>query len=489
VTVVVTGHDLTRDELARVARDGEPVALAPAALEAMAASRAVVDRSLARGDAVYGLTSGVGVLKRAPVDPTAAARYSARLVADHRIALGPPADDAVVRATMLRAANAFASGWMGVRPILAERLVDGLNEGRIPAIPTLGSVGEGDLAQMAELGAWLIDDLAAVGDAPAAGEGLALVTGNAFATARAALAVADAERLLDTIEVAGALSLEALAANPGLLHAAVAESRPYPGIAVTLGRLRGLLAGSFLEDPANARSLQDPLSFRDLPQVQGMCRDVLAHVDAQLAIELNASQANPIVVRSEERIVSVANFEIVPLGAALDYLRIALASSLGTAAERVVKLLEHPWSGLPTGLAAAPDGHGDAGVAVPEAGLSYLAILAQALAVEARSLAAPVSFELVSTTHAEGIEDRTSMAALAARRLDEQLALGRRLVAVELIVAGQAVELRGLAPLGHGTAAVLRRLRHDVAFRRPADPMPDVEAVAAAVAAGAFASD
>lgn len=184
----------------------------------------------------------------------------------------------------------------------------------------------------------------------APGEGLAVVSSNAFATGRAALALDDASGLLGALETAGALSLEGLAANPGTLHSAVGDVRPYPGLRAALASLRALLDGGALWDDGNARSLQDPLSFRNLPQVAGACRDAFDHVDGLLAVQLNASESNPIVVEAEDRFVSVANFEMLPLAAGLDYLRIVLATALTMSAERSLKLLESPWSGLPTGL-------------------------------------------------------------------------------------------------------------------------------------------
>ena len=174
------------------------------------------------------------------------------------------------------------------------------------------------------------------------------------------------------MDVAGALSLEAQAARPTLLHPAIGEVRPYPGLRRTLARLAVLLDGSALFDPATPRHLQDPLTFRNLPQIQGACRDVFDHVDAQLAIELNASQGNPIVVPDEGTVISVANFEILPLAVALDYLRLVLATALGAASERTVKLLEASWSGLPTGLTPADD--------PSDPGLAYWGIVSQSLA-------------------------------------------------------------------------------------------------------------
>ncbi|HYM83666.1 MAG TPA: aromatic amino acid ammonia-lyase [Candidatus Dormibacteraeota bacterium] len=473
MTVSVDGVHLTREELVRVARGGERVELTAEARSRMELTRAVVERSRLRDDTVYGLSTGVGVLKRVGVSAGDADAYSTRMIRHHRVAQGPAASRDTVRGTALRLLNAFAEGSPGVRPALADALVDAIGKDRLPAVRSLGSVGQADLAQMADLASGVFD-----GVQLAAGEGLALLSSNAFSTASAALAVTDAAALLSTMETAAALSLEGLAANPSMLHAAIARVRPYPGLAISLGTLRALLDGSFLwSDPP--RQLQDPLSFRNSPQIIGAVRDVLAHMEDRLAIELNASQGNPIVVPEEEAVVSVADYEILPLSLALDYLRLALVPALGAAAERAVKLLETPWSGLPTGL--SPDGGG-------EPGLSYLGIAVQSLAAETRLLAAPVSHELTSTSHAEGIEDRTTLAPLAARRLAELVELGHRVVAVELAVATQAVELRGSEPLGSGTSMARRRIRSVVPYLGPGDVVPDLEPLVRLVASGALAA-
>ncbi len=473
MTVVLAGTHLTRDEVARVARYDEPVALAGLALGRMTATRAVVEERLAAGDPIYGSSTAVGVLKRVRVEADAAAVYAGRMLHHHLVGQGPPVSRDMVRATMVRLANGFAAGYPGVRPALAERLVDALNRGETPRIRSLGSVGMADLAQMADLATALFDGIAL-----APGEGLALLGNNAFSTAGAALAIHDVAALIDAMEAAGALSLEALAVNPTMLTAAIADARPYPGLRRTLGRLADLLAGSAIFEPGRARHLQDPLSFRDLPQIQGAVRDAFDHVDAQLAIELNASQGNPIVLLEERRVVSVANFEILPLAAALDYLRIVLASALSVSSERTVKHLETPWSGLPTGLSAADDRS--------DAGLSYHGIAAQSIAAEARLLAAPVSYELVSTAHAEGIEDRMSLAPLAARRLAEMVELGNRLVAIEAVVAAQAADLRGVEPRGRGTSRVVAVVRAHVPYLAAGDLVADIEPLVVAIRAGAL---
>ncbi len=475
MTVRITGQALTLEELVRVARDREPVELDPGVHPRMARSRAVVEQVLHAGTAAYGLTTGVGVLKRVPLDGPAADAYARRLIHHHRVAQGAAAPVDVVRATLLLQLNAFATGLPGVRPTVADRFVSALNDGAEPAVRVLGSVGQADLAPLADVATALFADVEL-----AAGEGLALVTGNAFATAWGALAIADLEQLLGVLEVGAALGLEALGANLSVLHPAAAQARPHPGLVESVELLGALLAGSPAWADGAPRNLQDPLTFRTVAHVHGAARDALRHARGIVDVELNASQGNPIVVADEDRVVSVANFEIVGLAAALDYVRIVLATVLASASERVVKLLETPWSGLPTGLSPSDD--------PSDAGLEYLGIAVQALAAEARLLAPPVSYELVSTAHAEGIEDRTTMAPLAARRTAEMVGLGRRVAAIELTVAAQAVELRGSGRvmLGVGTGAALRKIREVVPFLGPGDTVPDVEPLVVSIATGAL---
>ena len=450
MSVVLTGEDLTLEEVVRVAREWEPVELAPEARERMREARAIVNEAVERGDEVYGVTTGVASRKRIRVPPEEVTEFNRRLLRSHRVGQGPPVAAEVVRAMLVRLANGFASGRTGARPETAERLVAALNAGEAPSVRLLGSVGQSDLAPNADL-AWALFDEVEL----QAGEALWLVNNNAFSTGWAALAVADARRLLDALHGAAALDLEAFAANLSILHPDVPATRPYPGLRAAVERLTALLEGSELWEPRAGRNLQDPLSFRGIPQVLGSLHDALDFAERQLAIELNASSWNPLVLTSERRLVSVSNLEVAPLAAALDLVRIALAPALTAANERLMKLLQAPFSGLPDGLAAHEGLHED--------GLAELGNAGHALAAEARLLAQPVSFELASTTQAEGIEDRMTMAPLAARRLAEMVELGERIVAIELVVAAQAVELRGTR-LGQGTRRLLELVRERVPF-------------------------
>jgi histidine ammonia-lyase len=461
--VVLNGSSLTLADLLAVVRGGASVELDPGSLESMARARAVVERSIAEGRAAYGVTTGVGSRKLFDI---AASDHDRLLVRQHRISQGEPVADEVVRAAVLRLANALARATTGARPELASLLVDALNQGRLPTIRRLGSIGQSDLAQMADLADGILGDFQL-----RQGEAITLLNQSAFATAYGALAFADAKVLLDVLDHAGALDMEALGGNRNHVHPAIGVARPYPGLQATLARLGTLLEGSEVE----ARNLQDPLTFRTIAQQNGAVRDAFGFVEQQLAIELNAAQSNPLVLVDEDRVISVGNFEVQPLATALDLARLALAPALSTAAERAVKLLQRYLTGLPEGLGERPQ--------MPESALSEYGIAVQAIAVEARLLAQPVSFDLVSTTQAEGIEDRMTMAPLAARRLAEMVELGARVVSIELTLAAQACDLRG-EKLGAGTARLHAAVRRHVPFLREGDPLTDLEPLVQEIRSG-----
>jgi histidine ammonia-lyase len=474
-TVVVDGCSLDVGAVVAVARAGARVEVAPSALARMAETRALVERVVLRGDPVYGLTTGVGVRKRVALAGDEIARFNRRIIAEHRTAQGADAPDDIVRATMLRLLNGFARGSAGVRPVLAERLAEALNAGERPRVRVLGSTGQGDLMQLADLASEVFGELPLE-----AKEGLSVLNVNAFSTGWAALAIADARLLLNAMTLAAALDLEAFAANLTPLHEAVARARPYPGLRDELARMRDALAGSELWRPGAARNLQDPLSFRGAAAILGAARDALHFVEGQVAVELNASQENPLVLLEEDRIISVASYESLPLAQALDTLRIALVPPISAANERLVKLLQAPQTGLSDGLHAA-------GVA-EESGLSEYTWPAQAMAIEARLLAQPVSIEIPSSSQAEGLEDRASMAPLAARRLSELVDLGRGVVAIELVTAAQAVELRhGPVPdaIGAGTRRAFDAVRARLSFTGPGETVhAELEPIRLLIASG-----
>jgi histidine ammonia-lyase len=453
LSVVLTGSDLTIADVVAVARDRTPVELAPDTADRMTATRAIVDRSVARGDEVYGLTTGAGVLKRVgiPTDDATLSSFATSMLRGHRVAHGETAPADVARATMLCLANTLAHGSAGVRPALVQRIVELLNGTEPPSLRVLGSIGQADLATMADLA------LEVAAECPLApGEALALLNNNAFSIGWSALSLRDAARLVESTETAGALSLEAFWANLTMLHPGIDAAVPSTGLARSRARVAELLEGSTLFEPGTARNLQDPLTFRNLPQIMGAVRDVLAFAEERVVVAMNASQGNPIVIPGEDRPVSVGNYEALPIALAMDSVRAALATAVSASSERAVKLLETTWSGLPTGLTARAERG--------EGGLEILGIAVQSFASEARLLAQPVSFELVSTSHAEGIEDRMTMAPLAVRRLAEMIAVADHVVAAELVVAAQAAELRGRTELGGGTRRAFEAVRERFPF-------------------------
>jgi histidine ammonia-lyase len=473
MAVILTGRDLTPAAVLAVARSGARVEIGSEPVDRMTEASSLAEYAFERGLPTYGLTTGLGAQKRTSLRRDDDS-FSWRQIAESRVGQGQPASREAVRAAMLVLANQFCGATTCVRPELAGRLAQALNDDVCPVVRLLGSLGASDLAPMADIAHGVF-----VGFDLAPGEGLALINSSAFGTGLATLALCDAARLVDAADVAGALALEGFAANLAMLHRAIEHARPDPVLARTLARFRELLDESYLWQEGAARNLQDPLTYRSTAAIQAATHSALDHALALLTTELNSAQGNPLVSVSEGRILSTCVYEVVGLSAVLDYVRIVLASALFAAAERTVKLLDTPWSGLPTGL--LPQGG-------PDLGLSIHAISVQALAAEAGLLAQPVSFTVASSAGAEGIEDRATLLPLSARRLAEMVELGEGIVAIELLVAAQAVDVRGSSPLGRGTGAARARIRGVVPAMAAGDPPPvDLDPVRELIRAGAIA--
>jgi histidine ammonia-lyase len=459
VTVELTGGSLTLAEVIRVARGVEHVELSADAATRMRERRAIVERVSTEGTPAYGVTTGVGMRRDAGVGADDTQAFNRSAILGHLVGLGPPASAEVVRAALLCQANALAAGYQGARPEVALSYIRALNDRDAPRVSSLGTVGQSDLAQNADLARGALGDFELE-----AGEALALLNGNAFSTGHAALAFADLRTSIEWFDAAAALDFEAFRGNVGALHPAVAAARGSAGVGETLTRLHALLAASGLWSDGAARFLQDPLSFRCVPQIHGAARDALDFTERQLEVELNAHQGNPLIVPDEARLVSVGNFDSQALATALDLARLALAPVITAAVERTLKLLSPRFSGLTEGLVAAEGSWQD--------GLSELGVAAQAITAEARLLAQPVSLELASTMQESGVEDRTSLSSLGARRLDEMLGLAARIVAIELTVSAQAVDLRGRLVLGAGAVAIHDYVRERVGFLDAPERMP-----------------
>ena len=474
--IVLSGDGLTVDDVEAVSRGHRRVELDPEALGRVRAARAVVERALASGDPVYGLNTGLGSLSRHRIPLEEIGRFSFATVADQTGAYGHALATDVVRAMMLSRANGMAKAGVGVRRELVELLVAALNAGVHPVVRMVGSVGQGDLSEMADVGKVLIgrgyaefrgetlpgaEAMARAGLEPIAlepKEALALIASNGVTMGRGSLVLVDAADLAESMLIACALSFEGFVANLSVIHEAASRMRPHAGEMAASARLRELMAGSGLWRSGAARKLQDPLSIRCAPQTYGACYDALSLARGTMEIELNSAGDNPLVVVDEDAIVSVGNFDVVALAMAFDYMRLGLTHAAQVANERVQKLLWGHFSGLPTGLTFA-DG--------PTGGLRPLGRSFASLTAEARHMANPVSLDYRGQL-AEGVEDHASMAPLGVSVTSRLVSLMYRLVALELIVAAQAVDLRGGSEhIGEGP-----RIAHDF-VRESVDVLTD----------------
>jgi histidine ammonia-lyase len=462
---------LTLEELAQVARHGRPVELSGAARERIAAGREVTERLLAGGERVYGLTTGVGALKRVSVGQTEQPEFNRLLLLSHRTGTGPPAPADVVRSAMLAQLAGFARGRAGVRLQLAELLAAALNAGLAPRVRTIGSLGQSDLGPLADLaealtgeGGWgaELERLGLEPWRPIDKEGLAFVNSNAFTLGWTALALADVPALLDRFDEAAALTYEGMLGNVEALDPAVADARRVPGIPEAIERMRALLEGGALLAGGQSRDLQDPLTMRVVPQTHSAARIAFGHCRSIVEAELVASHDNP-SISPDGRALSNGNFDSVPYGVTIDYLRLALAHVATASCERANKLVHSGFSGLPSGL------RDDDGTS--EDGLGIVVYGASAATAELRLLALPATLELSTASTAEGIEDRVIPATLAARRLAEMTGLARYVAATELYLAAQAVDLRDRSDqLGRGTRRVYDLVRAHAPRRRPGEP-------------------
>ena len=496
--VELSGDDLTVDDVIATARGQAQVRLTEEALRRVREARDVVDRLLASGEEIYGTNTGLGSFYRYQISPEELGRFSFATVADQTSSYGRPLPTDVVRAMMLTRANSMAKAGVGVRRELILLLVEALNRGVHPVVREVGSVGQGDLSEMADIGKVLIgwgraelegrvvtgrEALSAVGLEPielAPKEALALISANGVTLGRGALVLSDVADLVDSLQMAAALSLEGFAANLSIIHPGAARLLPQIGLNTAAARLRELLEGSYLWQPGAARNLQDPLSFRCVPRTHGALYDALGYARSTLESELNAANDNPLVLTQEGTIVSVGNFDISALAMAFDLVRLAIVNAVRVANERVQKLLWRHFSGLPSALASEEG---------PTNGLKPMGRWCTALAAEARSLANPVSVDYAGQV-AEGVEDHASMAPLAVRRTHELVSVAHRIVAHELIIAAQACDMRDVRPLGRGTAVAYESVRRHVPrLSDVASWDADIEALVDVVANGELAAE
>jgi histidine ammonia-lyase len=504
MSVTLTGNDLTFSQLYDVALRGEQVQLTASAIERMNASRAVVERLVTSGATAYGINTGFGKLASVRISTEQVRQLQVNLVRSHSCGVGAPLSEAETRAMMLLRGNALAKGLSGVRPRVVETLCQMLNAKVHPVIPSQGSVGaSGDLAPLAHLAQVVIGEgraaflgeilpggeaLKRAGIAPIAleaKEGLSLLNGTQGMLALLSLALHEADNLVDTADVAAALSLDALRGSPGAFDARIMHARAYAGAATTARNLAQLNEGSQIRESHRSAEkdtrVQDAYSLRCTPQVHGAVRDSLGQAREMAAVELNSATDNPLVfVRdaSNGDIISGGNFHGQPLAMAADQVAIAIAT-LGGIVERRIEQMTNPLTSmLPAFLTPEPG---------LNSGFMIAQVTAAALTSENKALATPHSIDSISTSGNQ--EDYVSMGMSGARRLGRMLVNLRYTITIELLCACQGIDL--LAPLQTGTLAnkAYEAVRSKSArVTQDRQLSVEIEAVSALVAEGAISS-
>ncbi len=507
--IELTGYDLSIADMVAVARHNARVApLGDDVVRRMAASAEWVERTiLAHDEPIYGVNTGFGPLARTRVAPELARRLSRNLILNCLAGVGDPLPREIVRGMMLIRANILARGHSGARPVIAQTFIAMLNAGVTPVVPSKGSLGaSGDLAPLAHIAAVLTCDedgggysgeawldgermtgaeaMARAGIArlaPEAKEGLALTNGTGFMASAAALAVHDAANLLQHAEIAAALTLEALLALDEPFRPELHAAANQPGQQQVAADLRALFAGSRLIN-AQPERVQDAYSLRCIPQVLGPIRDLLGFLRERVGDTLNATSDNPLIFDGPDGMhkQTGGNFHGQGLSLWMDCLGIALSAAGNIAERRVFRTLTPELNaGLPAML--APASGIDSGLMIPQ-------YTAAALVSDNKTLAHPDSVDSVPSSANQ--EDFVSMGANASRHCLEILGNVRRIIAIELLTAAQAVELRpdGPARLGRGTAIAFRFVRERARFLpHDRETSTDIEALAALIHGGEMA--
>jgi histidine ammonia-lyase len=492
----LTGDSLRLEDVERVALTDARVQLADAARARVQASRDIVERVVREKRVVYGITTGFGALAEVVIPPDRIRELQVNLIRSHAAGLGEPLTEPETRAVLLLRANVLALGHSGVRPLVIDLLTELLNRGIHPVVPALGSVGaSGDLAPLSHLALVLIGEgeafcggkrvsgaaaLRMAGLEPIvleAKEGLALNNGTQVIAGIGILALLAAERAVDTADVAGAMSLEALRGSPDPFDEAIQRVRPHSGQRASAARLRALLRESEIRESHRTGDprVQDAYSIRCMPQVHGAARQGLDYVRSVLEVEANSATDNPLIFE-DGRIMSGGNFHGQPLAQVLDLLAMICADMASISERRIARLVDPSLSGLPPFLSVDP------GV---NSGLMMAQIVAAALVAEVRLAAQPASIDSIPTDANK--EDHVSMGVSCALKARRSVSLLESVLALELLCAAQGLEfLKPLRPgVGVEEAFALVR-KHVLPLVQDRELAPDIRALEGLVRAGAL---
>jgi histidine ammonia-lyase len=466
----LSGQRLSLEQIVGVARGEEQATLAPAARERVEAARRIVEGITQSGRVVYGVNTGFGKLADIRIAPSELRRLQLNLVRSHACGVGPALSREETRAMLLLRANVLALGYSGARPLVIETLLQLLERGVHPVIPSKGSVGaSGDLAPLAHLALTVIGEGEAVykGERMAsidallradirpveleAKEGLALLNGTQAMGAVGALALHRAEAVAHAADVAGAMTLEALRGTPVAFDERIHAARPHPGQIEVAKHLRELLDESQIRAShvENDPRVQDAYSLRCMPQVHGAVRGVLQHAREIVEIESGSATDNPLVFAREGELLSGGNFHGAPLALVFDYAAIAVTDLMSITERRIDRLVNPDTNeGLPPFLTAQP------GIS---SGFMMAQVTAAALLNEARVLSHPASTDNVPTDG--GKEDHVSMGMTAASKLRAIVENAEYAVAIELLAAAEGLEYRQPLQPGRGVRRAYETVR------------------------------
>lgn len=480
-------------EIVAVARGGSTVALSDAARQHMSRSRQVIERFAEQGKPVYGITRGLGGRVVHEIDEGEREGFSRIVVLARACGAGPYLPQEVIRAALVARASSMAQGGAGVRPLIVETQCAMLNAGVHPLVPSVGSVGASDLPLLANLALPLIGEGRAIYDnetlpgadamaragiepvEPLEKEGLALCSANSISAGFGALVLHDAAHVAELLDGIAALTFEAFRANPSPLDPRVVRSRAAPGQARAAASLREKMAGSSLFNDGAPRRLQDPISLRCVSHVHGSLRAAIDFCAPNVLVEVNGAGDNPLVLPDDEEILSNGNFHTPAMAVAFDTLALAMSQTASLAAQRVARLMKNEFTDLPDLLTKR---------GVTHTGVALLSLTAETLAKEVAMKAQPAS---VFDSMGYPVEDHAPMTPLAVRKAAEALELMEQLMATELIVAAQALDLRGLDQVAPVAKALRDRVREAV---EPLDNdrsmTADLETVTAMLRGGAF---
>ncbi|MBO5564275.1 MAG: histidine ammonia-lyase [Lachnospiraceae bacterium] len=469
--VIITGNDLTIDQVVDVCRNNAEVELSAESIERVKASRKIVDDLVAEKKVVYGITTGFGKFSDVVIDQDQCHQLQKNLIITHAVGAGDPFPKDVARGIILLRVNNLSKGFSGIRLETLETMIAMLNKGVTPYIPSQGSLGaSGDLAPLSHMvlvmiglgKAWYQDELLDGAEAMKragiptieldAKEGLALNNGTQAMTSVGTLALYDAIKLMKIADIVDALNYEAQNGVVDALEPRVHNVRPHHGQSVTAKNLLRILEGSKNVSRQGEIRVQDAYSLRCSPQIHGASKDAVDYVKGRVDIEINSVTDNPLIFPEDRAGISGGNFHGQPMALPFDFLKIAEAEIANVSERRIERLVNPAYSGLPAFLTK------NGGV---NSGFMIVQYSAAALVSENKVLAHPASVDSIPSS--AGQEDHVSMGTIAARQAAEIGRNVRRVLAMDLMVACQGIDMRGNKGLGKGTQAAYDLVRKQVA--------------------------